>query len=99
MTLREWTNSLGADFNVWARQLPTTQFKTIVGASLALLTFALFAAITLLEKPVEEIAWGLWLTFVAAWAALDFQQFRAKRQTEWPRDKTADEKPPGEIKG
>ena len=94
MSLREWTNGVGADFNAWAGKLPTTQFKTVVGASLAVLTFVLFAVTTLMEKPVEEIAWGLWLTFVAAWAALDFQQFRTKRQTEWQREKPSDPPPP-----
>lgn len=86
MTLREWTNGVGADFNAWASKLPTTQFKTLVGAALAVLSFVLFAALTLLEKPIEEVAWGLWLAFVAAWAALDFKQFQHKRNTEWKKD-------------
>lgn len=86
MTLREWTNGIGRDFNAWAGTLPTTQFKTIIGASLAVLTFVLYAALTLMEKPVEEFAFGLWLAFVAAWAALDFQQFKTKRNTEWRKD-------------
>jgi hypothetical protein len=75
--------------------VPTTQFKTLVGASLAVLTFALYAVLALMEKPVEEIAFGLWLGFVAAWAALDFKQFKAKRETEW-RDKPP---PADEVKG
>ena len=91
---RAWLQTFGKDLNEWLGSVPTTPFMTLVGASLAVLTFALYATLALLEKPVEEIAFGLWLGFVAAWAGLDFKRFKAKRETQWqPPDKSAESSP------
>lgn len=89
-----WLQEFGRDLNAWLGTVPTTPFMTLVGASLAILTFGLYATLALLEKPVEEIAFGLWLGFCAAWAGLDFKRFKAKRETEWQRDKPAESPSP-----
>ena len=71
-------------------KLPSTNFKIAVGAILSILTaifyFASEMRCTLVDnsspcRPIDSVNFGMWLGFVAAWAAITTYQFKVKRDT------------------
>lgn len=81
MTMQWFIDRMPKD---WGRlpTLPTTQFKTLVGARLAYATAAFFFVCTFLGKLIDPVLFGLWLSFVGAWAALSVSQYKTKRETD-----------------
>ncbi len=63
--------------------LPSTNFKVVTTTALYFLTFVAWAAAVLLEKPVDEFTFGLWLAFLAGLGGFTVAQFKAQRSTDY----------------
>lgn len=63
--------------------LPSTNFKIVTTTALYFLTFAAWAAATLLEKEIDWEVFGLWLAFLAGLGGFALAQFSRQRQTDY----------------
>lgn len=63
--------------------LPSTNFKIVTTTALYFLTFVAWAAAVLLEKPIEEMTFGLWLAFLAGLGGFALAQFSRQRATDY----------------
>lgn len=69
--------------NSWLAGLPSTNFKIVTTVGLYFLTFAAWAAAVLLEKPIDEFTFGLWLAFLAGAGGFALAQFNRQRATDY----------------
>lgn len=77
-----WLYRAGVLLNLWLHGAPSTQFNVLIGALLSFGTYWLYVYLTVRNKAIDAIAFGLWLGFVAAWAGFSYKQFKAKRETD-----------------
>lgn len=63
--------------------LPSTNFKIVTTVALYFLTFFAWAAAVLLEKPIDEFTFGLWLAFLAGAGGFALAQFNRQRATDY----------------
>lgn len=81
-------SQLFSNLNAWVRDLASTNFKIAVGAWLACMTAIFYFGSEMRCsfhpepcRPIDSTNFGLWLTFVAAWAGISYLQFSKKRDT------------------
>lgn len=65
----------------WITELPSTNFKIVVGTFMSLCTMAFYFIGTILGHPIDSVNFGLWLGYIAAWGGLSYAQFAKKRET------------------
>lgn len=63
--------------------LPSTNFKIVTTVALYFLTFFAWALAVLLEKPIDEFTFGLWLAFLAGAGGFALAQFNRQRATDY----------------
>lgn len=78
-----WLAEFGRMLNDWLHQVPTTQFKILVGALLAFMVVLFYFAMEWFQKAIDIVAFGMALGFIASWAALAYRQYKAKRETDY----------------
>ncbi len=69
--------------NSWLAGLPSTNFKILTTVVLYFLTFCAWALALLLEKPVDEMTFGVWLAFLAGLGGFALAQFAKQRSTDY----------------
>jgi hypothetical protein len=67
----------------WLNQLNTPTYKTVWAVWCCIGTFMVWGACTLFEVHVEEVAFGLWLGFLAAWMGINYKTYATTRDTDY----------------
>ena len=96
--------------NGWVTGLASTNWKIAIGMLMSMCTMVFYFSSEIrcrweaACRPIDSTNFGLWLTFVAAWAGLSYVQFAKKRDTyaspspDSNRAGLPDEPPPIAIK-
>lgn len=69
--------------NSWLAGLPSTNFKILTTVVLYFLTFGAWALATLLGKEIDNMAFGMWLGFLAGLGGFALAQFNKQRESDY----------------
>lgn len=70
-------------FNEWLNKINSTNAKAVGTIGLYFLTYFLYAAAVLLVKPIDNVAFGMWLGFLAGLGGFSLAQFTKQRVTDY----------------
>ena len=80
-------NAFLARVNAWVTSMASTNWKIAVGMFMSVCTMIFYFGSEIRCRwqagcrPIDSTNWGLWLTFVAAWAGISYIQYAKKRET------------------
>lgn len=67
----------------WLNALETTRYKLVIAVWLCVGTFLVWAICALFTIAMEEVSFGLWLTFLAGLIGFSFAQYKTMRTTDY----------------
>ena len=73
--------------NDWVTGLASTNWKIAIGMFMSVATMIFYFGSEIRCRwqagcrPIDSTNWGMWLTFVAAWAGISVAQYAVKRST------------------
>lgn len=76
-------SKFGVTFNNWLNSVNSTNAKAIGTLVLYFLTWAVYAAAVLFKVTIDNIAFGMWLGFLAGLGGFSLMQFKTQRQTDY----------------